>query len=87
MKKILQITIITFLIFVFNACGGGSDKATFDTGQQIIDITMCPIYIEVETNDLLVKDSDGTSIDYMFDSNGTKQICVVSGAAHIVREN
>jgi len=85
MKTIYQILFITILI-VFSGCGS-SDKSTFDTGEQKIDITMCPIYIDVQTNDLLVKDSDNTVVEYSFDSNGTKEICVVSGAAHIIREN
>lgn len=87
MKKIMQRTIIVSITLLLSACGGGTDKSTFDTGQEQITISTCPTTVEALSNDLLIKDSSDTIIEYTFDSNGTKQICVVSGSAHIIREN
>lgn len=88
MKYIINLLLITTITsFLLVGCGSGSDKATFDTGEEKVDIQLCPTYEVIELGDLLVKDTAGTQVQIILDSNATKKICVVSGSAHIIREN
>ena len=86
MKKIVLIISTISLALLFSACGGDGE-GNFDTGQQKIDITSCETYTTIQTNDLLVKDDENTTVKIVHDSNGTKTICVSSGSAHLIREN
>jgi len=86
-KKIILIISSIFLALLFSACGGGDGEGNFDTGQQKINITNCESYTTIQTNDLLVKDDSNTTVKIVHDSNGTKTICVLSGNAHLIREN
>ena len=61
-------------------------QGSLDTRQSKIDVTMCETYITLQENDLLVKDEAPTEIKIIHDVNGTKQICVLLGSAHILRE-
>jgi hypothetical protein len=87
MKKIVLIISSLFLALLFSACGGGDGEGNFDTGSQEINVTQCEIYTIIQINDLLVKDNSDTTVKIVHDSNGTKTICVVSGSAHLIREN
>lgn len=87
MKKIVLIISTISLALLFSACGGGDGEGNFDTGQQKIDITSCETYTTIQTNDLLVKDDENTTVKIVHDSNSTKTICVVTGSAHLIREN
>lgn len=81
------IFLITLSLFLAN-CGGGSNEGTFDTGEQKIDVVSCSSGTTIlQTNDLLVKDTASTVVTISHLSNGTKTVCVASGAAHIIREN
>jgi hypothetical protein len=87
MKKIILILSSLFLALLFSACGGGDGEGHFDTGEEKIAITSCETYITIQDNDLLVKDDSNTTVKIVHDSNGTKTICVVTGSAHLIREN
>lgn len=87
MKNIVLIISSLFLALLFSACGGGDGEGNFDTGSQEINVTQCETYTIIQINDLLVKDNSDTTVKIVHDSNGTKTICIVSGSAHLIREN
>lgn len=85
MKNIYSRPMVIATALFLSACsgdGGGS----FDTGDQNIAVTACEIYTTININDLLVKDDDNTTIKIVHDANGTKQVCTLTGSAHIIRE-
>ena len=88
MKKIYKLIAITLIVLLFGACGGNGE-GNFDTGQEKIIIVQCDTNttININTNDLLVKDDSNTIVKIIDDSNGTKTICTITGNAHIIREN
>lgn len=57
-------------------------------GEEKIDVPACSDNnLSIVTNDLLVKDDANTTVTISHDANGTKTVCVLSGTAHIIREN
>lgn len=94
MKKI-NITLITSLLtLILSGCGGGgggSSDASFDTGDTKIPVVICnnttPIFTNIEVGDLLVKETSSTLVNIVHDSNNNKKVCVISGAAHLLRDN
>lgn len=92
MKKILYIISFTSIALIFSACGGGSgDSASFKDAETIINIVDCNIstninnYSVLQSNDVIVKDEDNTTVTTYHDVNNNKLICVSYGSAHIVR--
>ena len=79
----LLISSITLALFL-SACGDDGD-GKFDTGEEKITVTTCENYITLQTNDTLVKDDNNTTVKIIHDSNNTKQVCIVTGSAHIIR--
>ena len=99
MRNILKITIITLFITIFIGCGGGgggsSSNDTTDTtetnsttenSQIIVTLQNCEVYTDVETDDVVIQDEINTTIKTVFNTDGTKKICVLTGAAHILRD-
>ena len=86
MKHIKLLINITLIALFLSACGDDG-KGSFDTGSQQITVTSCETYITLQSNDLLVKDTANTSVKIVHDGNNNKKVCVVSGSAHIIREN
>jgi len=84
MKKIYIAMTIISTILLFSACSDDG-QGSFDTGDEKIVVSVCETYTVVQTNDLLVKDEDNTTIKTVHDVNGTKKICTLSGSAHIIR--
>lgn len=95
MKTITQVTthIITLglLSVLLSACSN-DNKGSFDTGESgivptsvDINITACSAFVQIRTNDLLVKDNDATTVQIQHDINGTRSVCVSTGSAHLVR--
>ena len=80
----LTISLIALVLFL-SACGSDGD-GKFDTGEEKITVNICETYVILQTNDLLVKDEDNTEVKIIHDSNNIKQVCVVSGSAHIIRK-
>jgi len=90
MKRVIkQIIFLATLVLFFSNCGsGGSNEGTFDTGETKIDVESCSSGATIlQANDLLVKDTANTIITISHLSDDTKSVCVVSGSAHIIREN
>ena len=85
MKNKYLIPAVIIVALLLSACSGDG-QGSFDTGEEKIVITSCEDYIITQTNDLLVKDDDNTTIKVIHDVNGTKKVCVLSGSAHIIRE-
>ena len=87
MKNIILLFTIPLIALLFSACGGSGD-GQFDTGEQKIDVPVCvDSNLTIVQNDLLVKDDANTTVTISHDVNGTKTVCVLTGSAHIIREN
>ena len=87
MKKITLFCSSLSLALFLSACGGNGE-GTFDTGEQKITVPVCvDSNLTVTPNDLLVKDDSNTTVTISHDANGTKTVCVLTGSAHIIREN
>lgn len=85
MRKIYFIT-ATLLALLLSACGGGGDTGTFSGNSGIIiSIPSCETYEDVQTGDVLEQTSANTSIKTVFNTNGSKKVCVLSGSANIIR--
>lgn len=85
MKKIyLTLTTISLALFL-SGCGEGDD-ASFSNSETLITISPCETYTDILTGDTIVQDSSGTSIKTVFNTDGSKKVCVLSGSAHIVRQ-
>jgi len=91
MNKIYLIISTTLLALLLSACGGGGGggDATFDSGNTKVPIVDCSTstYTDIVVGDLLVKEDDSTTVTIVHNTNGTKRICVVSGSAHLLRDN
>ena len=86
MRNIYLIISTISLALFLSACGGGGGGGTSVGGDSStwIQITDCEDYVPLLDGDTVVKETDDTSVKIV-DSSGDKTICVVSGAAHIVR--
>ncbi len=89
----LTITIIS-LIFLLGGCGSGEDadfnmdntnNSSSSGSKTTIDISSCTSgNTSIKDGDTLVTD-DSSSVNISHQSNGTKQICVSTGSAYLVR--
>ncbi len=95
MKNIIFILNTVLLALLLSACGGGGGSAE-DNNQEPnienrVNIVSCDTssstYTTIETGDLLVKDSDNTSVDIIHDSEDSKKVCIISGDAFLIRNN
>lgn len=91
-KHILSTISIISTAFIFNACGG-SDEASFKESNTIVPINITcttpatiDTYIELQSNDTIVKNQENTKVEIYHDVNGLKKVCLVSGSASIVRQ-
>lgn len=89
MKKIYLIISSISLALLLSACGGGSG-GTFEgvvdsnNSNNTIQVTICPVYTTLLSNDTLVSESDDTTVTIR-DTDGVKDVCVNTGAAYILR--
>jgi len=95
MQNRLKITIITLFVTIFIGCGGGGGSSSNDTTetnsttentQTTITLQNCEVYTDVETDDVVIHDEINTTIQTVLNTDGTKKICVLTGAAHILRD-
>lgn len=92
MRNIYLVISSIVLALLLSACGGaGSSDASFDSGNKKIAVIACntttPVYTDIETGDLLGKEVTPTNVTIIHDTNGNKKVCVVSGSAHLLRNN
>lgn len=86
MKNIYLIISSIVLALLLSACGGGGgtgDSGSSSTQIQVVDCdtnTTTPLL----SGDTLVQETDDTTVT-ITDTNGDKEVCVDTGAAHIVR--
>jgi hypothetical protein len=82
-QKILIILSLTLALF-FSACGGKSGK---DSGSDLMSIAIsdCEDYTDVLTGDIIVEDDENTTIKTIFNTDGSRKVCIISGTAHIER--
>lgn len=83
MKKIYLIIITISLSLFLSACGGGDGSA--GNTDSNIDIPDCEVYVNFLSGDTIIQKVSGTSIKTVFDINGTKKVCTLTGAAYILR--
>lgn len=90
MKNIYLIATSIIIALFLSACGEG-DSASF-TGSTstssiiTIPIPMCEDYVNILTGDTVVQDETGTTIKTVFNTDGSKKVCVLTGSAHIIRQ-
>ena len=72
-------------LLLLSACSGGGGDSSFENANTTIPITNCETYVDVLSGDAIVQDSNGTSIKTVFNTDGSKKVCIISGTAHIVR--
>ncbi len=88
---IISTSLIALLLSACGGGGGGSSDASFDSGNTKISVITCntttPVYTTIETGDLLVKEVTPTEVIIVHDNNNNKKVCVISGSAHLLRDN
>jgi len=85
--NIFKLSLATLLtITIFTGCGGGGDGASFENSETLITLQNCETYTDILAGDLVVQDSTNTSIKTVFNTDGSKKVCVLTGSAHIVRQ-
>lgn len=87
--NLIKISILTLLASIILAgCGGGGSDATFENVTSTIPVTMCndatTPWTPLSSGDV-VSTSNNTQLKFDHDSNGNKQVCVVSGSATVIR--
>ena len=82
MKKIILTIGSITMALLLGACGD-SDKSPVTN----ITISDCntSTYIDILAGDTIVQDEDNTSIQTVFNTDSSQKVCVLTGAAHIVR--
>ncbi len=84
MRSIYIITVV-ILALLLSACSDGDGYFETSTTSKVA-ITVCEIYVPIQANDILVKEDDNTTIKIVHDANGSRKVCTLIGAAHLVRE-
>ena len=94
MRNIYLIISSIVLALLLSACGGGGgggSDASFSSGDSSNKITVIdcdnitPVYTDIETGDVLVKEDNFTVVTLVHNTDGSKKVCVVTGAAHLLR--
>lgn len=85
MKNIFLLIQIISLALLLSACGEGGGGRTVVGGDNTIPITNCNVYSPLFDGDTVVKETDGTSVKIVDLGGVSREICVLTGAAHIVR--
>ena len=86
MKNIYLIISSITLALLLSACGGGGSEGSFNNSETLITIPSCEIYEDIITGDTIIQDQNNTSIKTVFNIDGTKKVCVLTGSAHIIRK-
>lgn len=88
MKSILKYLSICLVVLGFASCGGGGGGgSSSDEGTEIVSCSVSENiedYTSLQSDDVIVKDSDDTVISIFHDSDENKKVCVVSGSAYIL---
>ena len=98
MRKILIIVLTLTLSFLLNGCGGSGDTTetanTVDLVACDSNVTNTPCeteglpYVCLYKGDTVIKEESNTLVRILdIDHDDTKRICVIKGAAYILRGN
>lgn len=82
----LIITTITTAFFLSACGGGGGSDASFNNVQNKIIIPDCETYEDIQTGDTIIQDENNTSIKTLFNTDGSKKVCLLTGSAYILRD-
>ena len=58
----------------------------FSDSENIITLQSCETYTDILWGDVVVQDSNNTFIKTIFNTDGTKKVCLVSGSGYIIRK-
>ena len=91
MKNIIALSLLGTLVVLFTACGGGSDAHFRNANIIPIDVNCTTpatisTYITLQSDDVIVKEENNTTISIYHDINLNKKVCLVSGKAYIIRK-
>lgn len=87
MNKIFSLTTVVLIIF-FTGCGGKGGGTSTDSEVSVlsIDIADCPGTTSMLTGDEIVPDNSTTPVVKITElGDGTKDVCLESGDAHLER--
>lgn len=70
---------------IIQTSGSSSSSGTPASSKISIAISLCNTYTPLQASDAVIKDSTPTILKVNSYSDGTKEICLVSGSAHILR--
>lgn len=96
MKKIITLTITTFITIGLTACGSSGsyqteikddtqqEKITIDS--QCTDDTDVANYTPLEKGDEVVPDNNDTVVTFYHNEENQKVVCLVQGSAYILRD-
>lgn len=85
--KSLSLLFAIILAITFIGCGGGGGGSSSSFESEIgTNIVMCdntnPVWTKLSSNDTITTTTN-TQLKFDHDSNGNKQVCVVSGSATV----
>lgn len=85
MRNIYLIISSITIALLLSACGGGGGGTSEGGDTLTITIPACETYELLYDGDAVIKNEDNTSVKTVFNTDGTKKICVLSGSASILR--
>ena len=86
MRHIYLIISSIALTLLLSACEGGGSDSFFLNSETKITIPNCETYENILTGDTIIQDENNTSIKTVFDINGNKKVCTLTGSAYILRK-
>ena len=83
----IRYLLIVAVLVLFTACGGsGGDTRDSSLGNSIKLVIASTSYTELKSGDVIVRETDDTTIKIRHNVNGEREVTVLTGSAHILRQ-